>query len=551
MSLRHKVCRQSRTGVVIIMDLDFLNDFTKRMKSIGSYGLLFKNSIQKGTWKQYGIDTLYEQTNLIFSVLLYIMEQSLKDESCTIDDIGNFIDTINMKWFKKQISYDQCKELGDFIVNVILCDDGKAMYFQGFDYEKGQYQEIHISFIANKIIYINEDVRRTSYYLTEDGYNLMLSTLEIESNMKLTIHEMIFKLHMEKASYDKAVDDIKHIFNLLRIQLQRMQEAMRKIRQNALQFTVSEYSRILDDNLITIDDTKKKFGAYREHVRKLVEGLEQQDIHVEKLEDKEAGNLKNLKIIEGYINRALDEYQKILSTHFDLKSMYTKELEALSQMSLIKRFSLRNELYRPILEDAKYLGQLDIFLRPLFNREMDKTYHIGKAFEYQKSIKARELEEAEDLEDFDDEAWRIEQRKKLEEKLRVYKDSLLCILKYTVLHRELSLQELKDILTEEDRKLLIPNLEIFREIMVELIKNREFVFDNLRKEREEHFADSVRDFQINLCLLELVEEHESFKRLKRLEVTRTDGEIVEFLNVVSESGQLKKIRCSNVMFRIE
>ncbi|HCR40710.1 MAG TPA: hypothetical protein DIW41_07395, partial [Lachnospiraceae bacterium] len=60
------------------MDLDFLNDFTKRMKSIGSYGLLFKNSIQKGTWKQYGIDTLYEQTNLIFSVLLYIMEQSLK-----------------------------------------------------------------------------------------------------------------------------------------------------------------------------------------------------------------------------------------------------------------------------------------------------------------------------------------------------------------------------------------------------------------------------------------------------------------------------------------
>ncbi|HBI72932.1 MAG TPA: hypothetical protein DDY59_07065, partial [Lachnospiraceae bacterium] len=198
------------------MDLDFLNDFTKRMKSIGSYGLLFKNSIQKGTWKQYGIDTLYEQTNLIFSVLLYIMEQSLKDESCTIDDIGNFIDTINMKWFKKQISYDQCKELGDFIVNVILCDDGKAMYFQGFDYEKGQYQEIHISFIANKIIYINEDVRRTSYYLTEDGYNLMLSTLEIESNMKLTIHEMIFKLHMEKASYDKAVDDIKHIFNLLR-----------------------------------------------------------------------------------------------------------------------------------------------------------------------------------------------------------------------------------------------------------------------------------------------------------------------------------------------
>lgn len=533
------------------MELDFLKDFSKRMKSIGSYGLLFKNSMQKGTWKQYGFDTLYEQTNLIFSVLLYIMEQSLKDEYCTIDDIGYFIDTINMKWFKRSLSYDQCKELGDFIVNVILCDDGKAMYFQGFDYEKGQYQEIHISFIANKIVYINEDVRRTSYYLTEDGYNLMLSTLEIESNMKLTIQEMIFKLHMEKASYDKAVDDIKHIFNLLRIQLQRMQEAMRRIRQNALQFTVSEYSRILDDNLITIDDTKKKFSGYREHVRKLVENLEQQDIHVEKLEEKDAGNLKNLKIIEGYINRALDEYQRILSTHFDLKSMYTKELEALSQMSLIKRFSLRNELYQPIMKEPGYLDSLDVFLRPLFIREVDKTYHIGKAFEYQKSIKAREIEEAEDLEDFDDEAWRAEQKKKLEEKLRIYKDSLLCILRYTDLHQEISLQDLKNILTEEDRRLLIPNLEIFREIMVELIKNKEFTIDTLRKDREEHFTDQVTDFQVNLCLLEVIEEHESLKRLKRLEVTKTDGEIVEFLNILNDNGQPKKIRCSNVMFRIE
>lgn len=533
------------------MDLDFLKDFTKRMKSIGSYGLLFKNSIQKGTWKQYGFDTLHEQTNLIFSVLLYIMEQSLKDEYCTMDDIGNFIDTLNVKWYKKPISYDQCKELGDFIVNVILCDDGKAMYFQGFDYDKGQYQEIHISFIANKIVYINEDVRRTSYYLTEDGYNLMLSTLEIESNMKLTIHEMIFKLHMEKASYDKAVDDIKHIFNLLRIQLQRMQEAMRKIRQNALQFTVSEYGRILDDNLITIDETKKKFSGYREHVRQLVEKLEQQDIHVEKLEDKEAGNLRNLNIIESYINRALDEYQRILSTHFDLKAIYTKELEALSQMSLIKRFSFRNELYQQVLKAPEYLDRLDVFLRPLFNREMDKTYHIGKAFEYQKNIKARELEEAEDLEDFDDETWRVEQRKKLEEKLRVYKDSLLCILNYTALHQEISLQELKDMLTEDERELLIPNLEIFREIMIELIKHREFSFVFLRKEREEHFTDTVKDFQINLCLLELIDEHDNLRRLRRLEVTRTDGDIVEFVNVVSESGQLKKIRCSNVMFRIE
>lgn len=533
------------------MELDFLNDFTKRMKNIGSYGLLFKNSIPKGTWKQYGIDTIFEQTNLIFSVLLYIMEQSLKDEYCTMDDIGAFIDTINMTWFKKPLSYDQSKELGDFIVNVILCDEGRAMYFQGFDYEDGAYKDIHISFIGNKIVYIDGDVRRTSYYLTDDGYNLMLSTLEIESNMKLTIQEMIFKLQMEKASYDKAVDTIKQIFNLLRIQLQRMQEAMRRIRQNALQFSVQEYSQILDDNLTTIDETKQKFGSYKEHVRNLVEGLEQQDIHIEKLGSKEAENLKNLKTIESFINRALDEYQKILSTHFDLKSMYTKELEALSQMSLIKRFSIRNDLYDKVLKEPEYLDNLDIFLRPLFNQDVDKTYNLGKAFEYQKTIKDREIEEAEVLEDFDDESWLQEQKEKQEKKLRVYKDSLICILQYVYQYKEISLQELKELITEEERDLLIPNIEVFREIMVELIRNKTFNIEELRKEREEHFRDKVNGFQINLCLLELIEEHDRYRRLKSLEVKRADGEVVEFVNVIDEAGQMKKIRCTNVTFTME
>ena len=67
---------------------------------------------------------------------------------------------------------------------------------------------MHISYVANRIVYLDQEVRRTSYYLTDDGYNLILSTLEIESNMKLTIHEMIFQMHLEKQSYDKAVDEI-------------------------------------------------------------------------------------------------------------------------------------------------------------------------------------------------------------------------------------------------------------------------------------------------------------------------------------------------------
>ena len=35
---------------------------------------------------------------------------------------------------------------------------------------------------------------RTSYYLTDEGYNIsLLATMEMENNMKLSVHEMLLK----------------------------------------------------------------------------------------------------------------------------------------------------------------------------------------------------------------------------------------------------------------------------------------------------------------------------------------------------------------------
>lgn len=82
--------------------------------------VLIQNSAQKMSWKQFGFSKFDEQLNLIFAVMLYIVEQSLKEENCTMDDIGAYIDTLNTRYLQKQITYEDCRKLGDFIVNVIL-----------------------------------------------------------------------------------------------------------------------------------------------------------------------------------------------------------------------------------------------------------------------------------------------------------------------------------------------------------------------------------------------------------------------------------------------
>ncbi len=538
------------------MQYDFLSQFPKRMKSVGLYAVLLQNSIQKTTWKQYGFVKADEQVNVIFAVLLYIMEQSLKEEHCTMDDIGAYIDTMNMRYFKKPMGYQECKQLGDFIVNVILSNEGRAMYFEGFDFGQEAYQPIHISYVANRIVYVDQEFKRTSYYLTDDGYNLLLSTLEIENNMKLTIHEMVFQMHLEKQSYDKAVDEIKNVFNLLRVQLQKIQEAMGTIRRNALNYSVKDYEGILLENLETISDTKQKFKGYRDMVKSRAVELEEKNINVRQLSPQEDEKLNNLREIERYLNRTIDEHQKILNSHFDLKALYTRELEQLSQMSLIKRFPLRAKLYDKILEYPAALAHLDYFFRPLFNQDGEKSYNLNKAFQLQRPNRKRQEADSGETLDFNEELWQQEKEQRRREKLKRYEGSLRCLLSYVMEKGEVTLKEIGERLAAEGEEggekinCLIPNVEVFKEIMVELIKNREIDLDALQKERSQFIQDKPEEFQLNDMLLTLAEGDGSLGGIRKLEVYRTgSGEAVVFAGVRAEDGTKKQIRCSDVLLR--
>ena len=535
------------------MQYEFLKKFPRRMKNVGLYAVIIQNSSQKLSWKQYGFTKFDEQINLLFEVLLYIMEQSLKEEKCTMDDIATYIDTINVQYLRKDISYEQCHQLGDFIVNTVLSNEGRPMYFGGYDFEKNEYEEMHISYVANKIVYVENEVRRTSYYLTDDGYNLLLSTLEIEDNMKFNIHEIIFRLHLEKQSYDKAVNDIKNVFNLMRIQFQRVQEAMRQIRRNALSYSVDEYEEVLVGNLNTITDTKKKFQEYKTVIQERVKDLEEENINIRKLSKKEQQDLNNLRVIEEYLTRVLDEHQKILNSHFDLKILYTEELERLSQARLIQRLSMRRDLYDKVLKQADTLKNMDMFLRSLFNRNPEKIYNLNKAFSYEKSVNAGMEKDTEEEVDFDEEAFRREKEEKLQKKLLVYEKSLQYLLEKASVTGEVSLGQLKDRLDiyPEEKEIFIPNVDVFKEIMVELIRNRTIDIATLKKERREYIQEQPDGFQLNEMILKLVEEQPENNDITSIEVERLENEeAITFSEIKDEENRRKTIRCSNVLIRI-
>ena len=185
----------------MMIDKDFLKNFDQRMKCVGRYSVLCSNSFDKKLWKEYGIETRDVQMNMLFTLLLFIMEYSLREENCTMDEIASFVEDISYGYYGRKLNFEKSQEFARFMVEDILGNSGSSMYFKAFDYEKRTYQDINIRYIDNKVVYLENGVRRTSYYLTDEGYNMLLATMEMENNMKLSVHEMLFKMHLETSVY--------------------------------------------------------------------------------------------------------------------------------------------------------------------------------------------------------------------------------------------------------------------------------------------------------------------------------------------------------------
>ena len=273
------------------------------------------------------------------------------------------------------------------------------------------------------------------------------------------------------------------------------------------------------------------------------------------LTDKEEEKLRNLGIIESYLNRAIDEHQKILSSHFDLKSLYTRELEQLSQMSFIRRFSLRNELYEEILKRPEGLSRMEIFLRPLFGNEPEKIYNLKKCTELQRPLRKKGEDETEAVMEFGDERWMEEEERRRRQKLAQYEDCVLFLLRRALEAKagEVSLEEIRRAMDGEEAgesfSALLPSVQIFKEVMVELLRGREIDIEVLREERRNFIGEFSSGFQLNEMLLNLIEMHGLM--IRKVTVYRIeDGKVIAFEHVPDDTGRQKTVCCSNVLIRV-
>ena len=533
------------------MQYDFLAQFARRIKNIAKYAVLLKNSGQKAIWKNYGFVDESQQITVLLAVMLFIMEKSLRYENCTIDDIGSFLDDLNNQYFQQDMSLEDCQILGDFVINTVLSNDGIPMYYQSYDFVTRASEKFNVNYVSNKIIYDEHEMRRTSYELTDMGYDFILGTLEIEENMKFTVQDMLYRMHMEKQSYDKALDDIRQMFARIRGQVQRVQDAMQRIRRNPHNYNIEDYGTIQQVDLETIGEIRKKLQLYSGKIKVDIVGIENSDSN-DKVVNKHT--LETLQKIDSYLNLALDEYQKLTNSHYDLNFLYAEALENMASLDTVQRFSLRTEVFDPIMRDIRVLDKIDYFLRPLFNKKIDKDLNMHKMLVPQRGRGHWEDEPDTEIMDFDQEAWEQEQERKRQARNRLYQDSIACIIKAAYPNGHITLSELSQLLEERIivKEAMIPTLGIFKEIMIELIRREQIDIALLRQERQSFIQEEGDNFSLSRCILKVLDENPQWQHIDKIYIVKLPiKEPVVFEDILTEQGRRCKILCSEVNIILE
>ena len=191
---------------------------------------------------------------------------------------------------------------------------------------------------------------------------------------------------MEKADYNRAVDDIKNIFGQLRKQSQKIEEAILAVRRNALfLFRGKEYGKLVEDNISTVVETREKFRLPPRFYWRKNWRIRRKADECGRVHGKRKANLG-----KSQDDRTVSDTDAGRASADPGTALWPEEtvrwgVGNYSNMTLVQRFPFRSDVYDKILKDASLLKNADKIFAPLFSSRINKIFNPEKWWNIRKS----------------------------------------------------------------------------------------------------------------------------------------------------------------------
>lgn len=519
---------------------EFFNDMAKRVPSIALFGELFVLLRSRSlTLSHFGFEKIEDQIMLIFFILRNIMEKTLEKERCTLEDLAEAVLELNADLFHLPLDQENALKLAKVVTDSILSNSGEPLIFRAFDSDDF---EKTISYLKSSW-FSAEGTTKVSYEMSEDGFRLMLSTLEMEQNMRIRFQELIYEEEAKRGNYENALSSIREIFNLLKIREIDISEKAAQIRNDAASLGSKAYADLVRDNLQTMKQSRDNLEKYKKENAETIRDISSK-LEASSLKGTDFENLQTLGRISRMLDRSVAAVTGILNALNTFSLDYNSELVLQLTASQSQRYSFRKTVFEPVLQDASILERIDELLHPLWKKQPDSIFQLDHAFEYKQLISRNEDDGIEEV----DEDYDLEQEEKRKEEERRKKqalgDSLVMFLKKLSEMPDHSLS-LTDFGQPEG---FLPDSGHARILLSSWAMSEETDLEQLVRDSEELVIEDDLPYSFSLAMLENLESMPFLKGFQRLKTEKGEGKMVYGF---SEDGMDIQISVDNLIFRLE
>lgn len=331
-----------------------------------------------------------ELDNLFFSLLVYIMEQTLSEnDDCTMHNIAVFLDDV-LPFYNKEMDFDMVVKLAEYMVKDILQNKGLVKTYGIMNYFKSM-EEVRIRLISDKIT----DDGKITYQLTDQGYNFLFRTKEVDKELDFKLEQLKLRELLKRKNYKHALNQSKQLVSMLRQKKREIDEFINKVRRNIHEVDREEYEKLIKETYDLIDEEYEGMLELREGVKQDKFRIKKETEETGYIDETMKSALKSLDDINRNLQSVISEQRNLIGKRFNMNDIYEDTIKNSFFSSIVKRYDFEKEIIVPLENiSEKEIYDLWKLMTPLYGASLRKILNLSLI--YQRQGKLRETDENEE-----------------------------------------------------------------------------------------------------------------------------------------------------------
>ena len=495
---------------------ELLSGFEKRMKFINIVRCLLDYKYPDHIREMIPDKRILD--NMIVAVLVFIKDRTLgTEQTCTIADVERFLEDFTVVL---PANYNtNPKVLARYIIVDVLQNGGLMAEFTTF-YSASE------SFEPMSIRLINEE--KGSYHLTDDAFDFLFRSKEIESELDYSVTRFRMKEYMRRDNYEDALDASRELVSRIRNMKVSMDDFLLRCREDISKITVDQYETVVGRIRSLLEDEYKELTEIQAAAKERAKNLEEALQNGVGTDDTQKHRSALKEIIEN-ISLTIDEQRTLINKKASLSESYQALIRDNFVVNRFERLNFERNILSPLRKMDTSLGDAaKFFLFMLTKPEFDKKFSVENFYAPQGKISENGAEEGLDITGEE-----TDYEKQIEIRNTRFRN-ISCDLFRFMEHKDhfkisdfidsLRVSELKEYSTENALPSVMLSLFAMQELNIEEWKNGErfTVIPN-------------GEFELAWCLEEIPEE---YLQIKQIRFTKTNS---NFSFSAEQDGYERKI----------